>query len=102
MERIYFVLAVLQLLLKRFQLCLQNADIAVNMMDILLDTVNLLLTLVYFSVQRHGSSRRFFTSALFLCKACSCSLIFFRIEALSLQTSDRGITIGCRLAFCSG
>ena len=24
------------------------------------------------------SSRRFFTSALFLCKACSCSLIFFR------------------------
>ncbi len=41
------VLSVLQLLLKGFQLRLQDTDISVDMMNILLDAINLLLTLVY-------------------------------------------------------
>ena len=97
------VLAVLQLLLKRFQLCLQNADIAVNMMNILLDTVNLLLTLVYFSVQRHQVFKTFLHIRLIsLQSLLLLSDLLPDRSALSLQTSDRGIAIGCCPAFCSG
>ena len=97
------VLTVLQLLLKRFQLRLQNADIAVNMMDILLDAVNLLLALVYFSVQRHQVFKTFLHIRLIPEQSL---LLFPNLlldrSALTLQTSDRGIAIGCRPALCSG
>ena len=97
------VLSVLQLLLKGFQLRLQDADISVDMMNILLDTINLLLTLVYLTIQYH----QVFQSLLYI-RLIPAERLFLLLDflldrrTLSLQSSDRSIAVGCRLAFCLG
>ncbi len=86
---------ILQLLLKGLQLRLQDTDVSINMMNILLDTFNLLLTLVYFAIQRH----QVFQALLHVSLVLAQSLLLLPdssldIGTLPLQSSDRSIAIG--------
>ena len=97
------VLSILQLLLKGLQLRLQDTDVSINMMNIFLDTFNLLLTLVYFAIQRH----QVFQALLHVSLVLAQSLLLLPdssldIGTLPLQSSDRSIAIGSSTAFCLG